>query len=347
VRGSQGGELALSYEWQRRLERWKSGFRGLFGEGGNNQPRPQICPACGALVGISATRCHVCGTSLRFSLAAFSKKFSGVFGEHDAPVTSLLLITNFVMLGVSWLALSATGTGKGGGLAILWGLGGEPQYRLGASYGPAIFFLNEWWRLVTAMFLHGGLIHIGFNMMALMQFGPAIEELYGSARYLFIYVFTGAFGFLASAFTGHFSLGASGALLGLVGVMLAVTSKRGGAYMRDLRSRLISSVVILFVLGFSGFMAMDNWAHGGGLLAGFALGKLFADRQPNNANERRRAFALGWLAGLVVVASFVLMIIHYRDPTPFSQQGSSVRVERCVSADSATRPPAGSNSCTL
>jgi rhomboid protease GluP len=249
------------------------------------------------------------------------------------------------MLGVSWLAYAAVG--RGGGLTILWGLSGEPQYRLGASYGPAIFFLNEWWRLVTAMFLHGGLIHIGFNMMALMQFGPAIEELYGAARYLFIYVFTGAFGFLVSAYTGHFSLGASGALLGLVGVMLAVTSKRGGAYMRDLRSRLISSVVILFVLGFSGFMAMDNWAHGGGLAAGFILGKIFADRQPMNAGERRRAYILGWLAGLVVVGCFVLMILHYRDPTPFSQQGSSQEVGRCVSAVSATRPPSGGNSCTL
>jgi rhomboid protease GluP len=184
-------------------------------------------------------------------------------------------------------------------------------------------------------------------MMALMQFGPAIEELYGSARYLFIYVFTGAFGFLLSAFTGHFSLGASGALLGLVGVMLAVTSKRGGAYMRDLRSRLISSVVILFVLGFSGFMAMDNWAHGGGLAAGFILGKVFADRQPMNAGERRRAYILGWLAGLVIVASFVFMIVHYRDPTPFSQQGSSLEVGRCVSAVSATHPTPGGNSCTL
>jgi rhomboid protease GluP len=346
VLGSQGGELALSYVWQQRLERWKNFARGLFGgSGGEQQRRPQICPACGSLVGISATRCHVCGTSLRFSLAAFSKKFSGVFGEHDAPVTSVLLIMNFAMLGVSWLAFAAAG--KGGGLTILWGLSGEPQYRLGASFGPPIFYLNEWWRLVTAMFLHGGLIHIGFNMMALMQFGPAIEELYGSARYLFIYVFTGAFGFLASSFTGHFSLGASGALLGLVGVMLAVTSKRGGAYMRDLRSRLISSVVILFVLGFSGFMAMDNWAHGGGLLAGFVLGKLFVDRQPNNPNERRRAYALGWLGGLAVVASFALMIKHYRDPTPFSQQDSSSRVERCVSADSATRPLSGGNSCTL
>ena len=342
---SQGGELALSYVWQRRLERWKSFVRGFFGGGGEQQPRPQICPACGSLVGITATRCHVCGTSLRFSLAALSKKFSGIFGEHEAPVTSALLIANFVMLGVSWLAYAAVG--RGGGLTILWGLSGEPQYRLGASYGPAIFFLNEWWRLVTAMFLHGGLIHIGFNMMALMQFGPAIEELYGSARYLFIYVFTGAFGFLLSAFTGHFSLGASGALLGLVGVMLAVTSKRGGAYMRDLRSRLISSVVILFVLGFSGFMAMDNWAHGGGLAAGFILGKVFADRQPMNAGERRRAYILGWLAGLVIVASFVFMIVHYRDPTPFSQRGSSLEVGRCVSSVSATRPPSGGNSCTL
>jgi rhomboid protease GluP len=345
VRESQGGELALSYVWQQRLERWKSMFRGLFGGGGEQQPRPQICPACGSLVGISATKCHVCGTNLRFSLAALSKKFSGVFGEHDAPVTSLLLIMNFVMLGVSWLAYAAVG--KGGGLTILYGLSGEPQYRLGASYGPAIFYLNEWWRLVTAMFLHGGLIHIGFNMMALMQFGPAIEELYGSARYLFIYVFTGAFGFLVSAYTGHFSLGASGALLGLVGVMLAVTSKRGGAYMRDLRSRLISSVVILFVLGFSGFMAMDNWAHGGGLAAGFVLGKLFADRQPNNVNERRRAYALGWLAGIVIVVSFVLMVPHYKDPTPFSQQGSSAEIGRCVSPVSATRPLSGGNSCTL
>ena len=320
MRGSQGGELALSYEWQRRLERWKSSFRGLFGGDGNNQPRPQICPACGALVGISATRCHVCGTSLRFSLAAFSKKFSGIFGEHEAPVTTVLLVANVVMLGVSWMALAATG--GGGGLSILWGLSGPTQYRLGASFPFSIFYMNEWWRVVTAMFLHGGLLHIGFNMMALMQLGPAIEELYGSARYLFIYVFTGAFGFLVSAYFGNFSLGASGAILGLVGVMLAVTTKRGGTYMRDLRSRLISSVVILFVIGFMG-MGIDNYAHGAGLLAGFVLGKLFADREPHSPNERRRAFALGWLAGLIVIASFALMIKHYRDPLPGESTQSS------------------------
>lgn len=304
--------MPLPYRWQWRWERWKSAFGGFFG--GEQQPRPKLCPGCGALVGVKATRCHECGANLRFSLAALSRKLSGLFGDNEAPVTTVLLMANILMLGVSYLALSATG--RGGGLSILWGLGGEAQYRLGMSIPlPYLIATNEWWRLVTAMFLHGGLIHIGFNMMALMQLGPALEELYGSARYLFLYVVTGAFGFLASATVGHFSIGASGALLGLVGLMLAITSKRGGTYMRELRSRLISSVGILFVLGFMG-MGIDNWAHGGGLAAGFALGKIFADRKPMNSSERRTAYALGWLAGVVVIVSFVFMFLHYRDPIP-------------------------------
>lgn len=303
--------MPLPYRWQWRLERWKNAFGGFFG--GEQQPRPKLCPVCGALVGVNATRCHVCGANLRFSLALLSRKLSGLFGDNEAPVTTVLLIANILMLGVSWLAFAAMG--QGGGLTILWGLAGEPQYRLGASYGPAIFYGNEWWRLITAMFLHGGLIHIGFNMMALMQLGPPLEELYGSARYFFLYVVTGAFGFLVSAASNHFSIGASGALLGLVGLMLAVTSKRGGTYMRELRSRLISSVAILFVLGFAG-VGIDNWAHGGGLAAGFLLGKLFADHKPVTAGDRRTAYALGWLAGVVVIVSFVLMFLHYRDPLP-------------------------------
>src|SRR2546425_1357353 len=308
---SQGGELALPYRWQWRLERWKNAVRGFFG--GEQQPRPKLCPACGAVVGISATRFHECGASLRFSLAALSKSVGGLFGENEAPVTTVLLITNILMFGVSWLAMASSG--GGGGFRILWGMGGETMYRLGASFGPSIFGLHEWYRLVTAMFLHGGLIHIGFNMMALMQFGPALEELYGSARYLFFYVVTGMFGFLVSAALGNYSLGASGALLGLVGLMLAVTTKRGGAYMREIRSRLISSVAILFLLGFSG-VGIDNYAHAGGLALGFALGKVFADRQPMNVKENRTAYALGWLAGLVIIASFVLMVLHFHDPLP-------------------------------
>ena len=306
--------MPLPYHWQMRVERWKRQFRGLFGSNEEQaQPRPKICPACGSLVGISATRCHECGASLTFSMAALSKKFSGIFGDHATPVTTALLVANFMMLGLSWVAVSSQG---GGGLDILWGMGGYAAlYRFGTSFWPPVYYLNEWWRLITATFLHDGLIHIGFNMMALMQFGPALEELYGSSRFLFIYAATGAFGYLVSSFFGNYSLGASGAILGLVGVMLAVTSKRGGGYMRDLRSRLISSVVLLFVLGFMRF-GMDNYAHGGGLFLGFIFGKMFADRQPMNGREQKVALALGWIAGIAIVLSFGLMILHYRDPVP-------------------------------
>jgi rhomboid protease GluP len=307
----QGGELPLPYQWQYRLDRWKAVLQNMFG-GGNQQPRPKLCPNCGSLVGINATRCHNCGTNLRFSMAAVNRSLSGVF-SGPAPVTTVLLVSNLLMFGVEWMAAAAQG--GGGGLSILWGMGGEASYRLGMSAPYGIYVQHQWYRLITAMFLHGGLIHIGFNMMSLMQLGPALEELYGSARYFFLYIVTGAVGFLASSFIGHYSLGASGGLLGLVGAMLAITTKRGGAYMRELRSRLISSVVILFVLGFMG-MGIDNWAHGAGLAAGFALGKIFADRQPMNVREKQIANALGWLAGLAVIASFAFMILHYRDPLP-------------------------------
>lgn len=306
--------MPLPYQWQMRVEKWKSEVRGLFG-GGDERPRPKICPACGALVGISATRCHECGASLRFSLAALSKKFSGLFGEHEAPVTSAFLVANFLMFGISWVLTMKAG--EGGGLRTLWGMNGAASYQLGASLPFQLLLLDhQWWRLVTAMFLHGGLIHIGFNMMTLMQFGPALEELYGSGRYLFLYVVTGAIGFLASALTGHFSVGASGALLGLIGAMVAITTKRGGSFMRELRSRLITSVVILFMIGFWGGLGIDNSAHIGGFVVGFALGKIYDDRQPMNSHERQRAYAQGWLAGLVVLASFIMMILHFHDPLP-------------------------------
>ena len=304
--------MPLPYQWQYRLDRWKAALQSMFGGGGNQQPRPKLCPNCGSLVGISATRCHNCGTNLKFSMAAINRSLSGVF-SGPAPVTTALLVANLLVFGVEWMASAAQG--GGGGLSILWGMGGEASYRLGMSAPYGIYVQHQWFRLITAMFLHGGLLHIGFNMMSLMQLGPALEELYGSARYFFLYIVTGAFGFLASSFIGHYSLGASGGLLGLVGAMLAITTKRGGSYMRELRSRLISSVVILFVLGFMG-MGIDNWAHGAGLAAGFVLGKIFADRQPMNVREKQIANALGWLAGLAVIASFAFMILHYRDPLP-------------------------------
>lgn len=301
--------MGVPYRWQWRLDRWKRAMRGFFG-GGEQQPRPKICPACGALVGIHATRCHECGTRLTFSLAALSKRFAGFLGGR-APVTTALLIINILMFGVSVVATMQAG--EAGGLRILWGLNGEVLYRLGSSYGPAIFLGHQWWRLVTAMFLHGGLIHIGFNMMVLLDIGPVVEEVYGSPQFLFLYTVAGASGFLLSALRGHLSVGASGAILGLIGLMIAITTRRGGLSMQALRSRLVSWVVSIFVFGFL-LSGVDNWAHFGGLAAGFGLGKVIADRTPINAAEQKTAYALGWIAAIIILVSFAFMILHFRDP---------------------------------
>lgn len=296
--------MALPYQWQLRIERWKNLLRGMFGGG---EKRPQLCPACGALVGINATRCHECGANLRFGLAEF-------FGGH-APVTTAIVIVNVILF-----AAELMGTMQAGGLGgfrILWGMDTATTYRLGASDGISIFLKHEWYRLVTAMFLHGGLIHIGFNMMILMDLGPIVEEVYGSSRFLFLYVATGIASFAASAYTGHFSIGASGAILGVAGLLVAITTKRGGMQMREIRSRLISWVVTIFLIGIV-FRALqtDNVAHLGGFAAGFLLGKIFSDRQPSPGSERTRAYALGWIAGIIVLVSFALMVLHYRDPIP-------------------------------
>jgi hypothetical protein len=103
--------LALPYRWQWRVEKWKSAMRGFFG-GGEQQPRPKICPACGALVGINTTRCHECGANLRFSLAALSKGLSGLFGGN-APVTTVLLVANVLMFGVTLMRTMSEGGGGG------------------------------------------------------------------------------------------------------------------------------------------------------------------------------------------------------------------------------------------
>jgi rhomboid protease GluP len=309
--------LPLPYQWQMRVEKWKSALRGIFG-GGDERPRPKICPACGALVGINATRCHECGTSLRFSLVAIGKSLGGTIGG-ETPVTTLILILNLLLFGVS---LVATNQGNGGP-NLFSGVSGRVLYQLGARQSIAIL-AGEWWRLVMPMFLHAGLLHLGMNSLFFVDIGPQVERIYGSARYLFLYVFTGICSFVASTawnlaiYHGFgVGIGASGALAGLIGIMLGMAMGRGGSYAREIRAqmlRMMGYLVIMAVLP----IGVDNAAHFGGLAAGFLLGRVFADREPMNAAEFKRAYALGWLAGIVVVVSFVMMFLHFRDSLPGS-----------------------------
>ncbi len=303
--------MPVPLRWRYKLDRWRDSLAGIF----RSQPqerRPRMCPACGTLVGSTARKCHECGANLTFSLAAASRSLSGLL-PTESPITYVIVGLNFLLFVVSLLATMRLSQESGGqGLNLFGGINGLVLDRLGASR-PLVLINGEWWRLVMAIFLHGGILHIAMNTWVLMDIGPQVEEVYGSARYLFLYIATGIAGFLASAITGHFSVGASGALMGLIGLMLAITTRRGGAYMQMIRGQLIRWVVYILVLGFV-VSGIDNAAHLGGLAAGFLLGRVMADREPMNATERKRAYVLGWAAGLVVVASFAAMLAHYFRP---------------------------------
>jgi membrane associated rhomboid family serine protease len=254
---------------------------------------------------------------MTFSLAAASKSLSKLM-PTTSPATYAILTLSCVMYGLSlmWtIRLNGMQPPAGGGFGALMGFGaidGNVLAALGESAPSLLYNLFHPWRLVTAVFLHGSLMHIAFNMWVIMDIGPQIEELYGSARFLFIYVVTGVAGYIVSSLFDHASVGGSGALLGLIGVLLAITSGRRNAGMQMLRSQLIRWLIYIAVLGLLPGLRIDNAAHVGGLAAGFLLGKVMADRAPVSPEERKQAQLLGWASAIVVVVSFVMMVLNLR-----------------------------------
>jgi membrane associated rhomboid family serine protease len=308
--------VALPVRWRYKLDRWRKEIAAKM----HSEPkvaRPKLCPACGTLLGASATQCHQCGASATFGLSAASRSLAR-FVPQTSPVTYGILALCCVLYGVSFLATvnrNGLGSQGGGGLGAIFNLGSVSSPILARMGMSAPFDLVQPWRLVTAIFLHGGLLHIGFNMWVLMDLGPTLEEMYGSARFFFIFVATGVAGYVLSSLTGHYSVGASGSLLGMIGVLLALTMGRQSIGMRMLRSQLIYWLIYIAVMGFI-FREIDNFAHIGGFVAGFALGKVMIDRKPADVTERKRADALGWAAGIAVIVSFAFMLLNYFS-TPF------------------------------
>ena len=302
--------MPLPVRWRYKLDRWRSQLAGMF-RSEPKPPRPRLCPACGTLVGATANKCHECGAHVNLSFAAASRTLSRWLPQ-TSPVTYSMLAICCLMYALSFVITMklAGGRGFGGGLMSLGGISTQVSIRLGASL-PWVFNILQPWRLITAIFLHGGLLHIAFNMWVLMDIGPMVEELYGSARYLFLFVATGAGGYvLSSTLGGHPSVGASGALLGLVGVLLAATTGRRSYAAQALRSALIRWLIYIAILGLI-MTGTDNYAHLGGLATGYILGRLMPDRAPADLRERRRAEFLGWAAGFAIAVSFGFMVFNY------------------------------------
>jgi rhomboid protease GluP len=152
-------------------------------------------------------------------------------------------------------------------------LGGDLLAALGAKVNRLIV-AGEYWRLVTPIFLHGGLLHFLFNMYALYNLGREVEAFMGTARFVLLFFYAGVAGTVFSLlFTPNPSLGASGAIFGLIGaqgVFLYRNRKLFGERGRRGLQQIIMIALINLAIGLQG--NIDNWAHLGGLLGGLALG---------------------------------------------------------------------------
>lgn len=306
--------LPLSPRWKWKLAHWRQTWLGRWRR--QHEPRPRLCPSCGALVGAQARRCTMCGTHIRFSLAGSSQWLARLL-PGEAPATGAIFFFCCLLYGVSLLV--ALRLGAVPVRASLMQVGAVSPYvlvRLGARQTLLILH-GQWWRLITSVFLHAGLLHIAMNMWVLLDIGPLIEELYGSALFLFLFVCTGALSMAASTAwnwltTGGIGLavGASGALMGLIGVLLAVSSRHRFLEAQFLRSQLVRWIIYVILFGLL-VPGIDNAAHLGGLATGYLLGWVLADHPPTTAAERRRAYALAWLAGLGVLLSFGAAIVHW------------------------------------
>ena len=132
---------------------------------------------------------------------------------------------------------------------------------------------GEWWRIITSMFLHGGFIHVLFNMFSLFLFGPELEKIAGKMRFLTIYFLAGIFGGIATFATQdatYASLGASGAIYGIIGAFGALVYYTRKTF-PQLRQIILPIIVISVIMTFLQ-PNINIAAHLGGLLTGFVLG---------------------------------------------------------------------------
>jgi len=230
-----------------------------------------LCPSCGRLTNADARECLVCGRR-NPGLWGFAGPLRTLF-RHRRFVDAIT-VTCIAMYVVT-LLLDPMGALRANSPLNLFAPSARALLDAGAT-GTVPWNLGRWWTVVTAIYLHGGVLHILFNVMWIRQLGPAVEDLYGPSRLVIIFTVAGVVGFVASNLFGYgLTIGASGSIFGLLGAMVAFGQKRGGAFGAMVLRQYGQWALLLFVLGF--FMeGVNNVAHAGGFAGGLAAGLTLA-----------------------------------------------------------------------
>ncbi len=270
-----------------------------------------LCAGCGSLVGVNDERCMNC-----------SRWNPGLWGYApmlrrlgmDLGFTQMVL-AGCVTLYVATLLIDPSSIRTGGALSFL-SPGVRALFLFGASGAAPVFEYGRWWTVLSAAWLHGGLIHIGFNMMWVRQLAPATAEAYGPARLVVIYTVSSITGFVLSSLAGYylgafpfpllrgaiFTVGASAPIFGLLGA-LVFYGKRGGSSL--LGRQAVSYAVILFIFGLV-FPGVDNYAHAGGFAGGYYTARFLDPLLPERGDHLLVALVCIALTVLSIVLSVVL-----------------------------------------
>ena len=229
-----------------------------------------------------------------------------------STATSALVVANLALYAICWYLTQDLASAELNAAPAWGGIDSRVLIRLGAKYGP-LMVAGQWWRLVTAVFLHAGLLHIVMNLWCLLDLGPAVESLFSTAKFIFFYLVAGVAGFVVSFIWGPYSvsIGASGAILGLIGVLMGA-SWHHGRLGGDMRSQLWRWVFYILIFGF--LFAADNAAHIGGLGAGLLLGYLVPEGEPRTRASENLWNALALLSVLTIAGSFALMAMQLNQP---------------------------------
>jgi rhomboid protease GluP len=307
----------LGLNGRRLLWKWTQ-KRGALSEAGarsevlwrSTKTKHKMCPACRALVPRSSRRCPECGAELRsVSTPGVSRLLANVFPGISAATALILLVNGF------WFILMIMAQIKSGAQSsgLFASFGVELLVRFGAGlsfYYPDLGTGGEWWRVITPIFLHGGLLHFFFNSFVLLQLGPITESIYGTPRFWVIYLCCGIAGSATSQFTRPvLTVGASGAILGLMGLLLVYGWRHGGVLGQTLKSAMIRYGVYILVFSLL-FPRTDHLNHLGGLLCGATLAFVVPAGEFRSRTETNVWQFLALAGVLLVLVSFYQVAVH-------------------------------------
>jgi len=266
----------------------------------SHQRQSILCPNCRKLISADESRCPHCGIARPGSWWK-NNAWTRFFVSADQLIKAIV----FLNLGMYVISLLFYPWSSGFSLnpLSLFSPSNKSLLVLGATGTIPIDRFHRWWSLVTANYLHGGIFHILFNMIALRQIAPLVIREYGAHRMVVLYTLSGVIGFWVSYLAGvAFTIGASAAVCGLIGASLYYGKSRGGIYGKAIYKQIGAWALGLFIFGLL-VPGINNWGHGGGIVAGAILGFLLGYEEKRRERRFHRI-----LAGLCVVATLLILL---------------------------------------